>query len=88
MRATTFKIEDPLIGELSACKPEDKSLSAFIREILEREVTKKKLIEASQKYSDFLKSHSQEREWLEDWESADLVRPPKRPSERPGRKSR
>jgi hypothetical protein len=77
MQATTIKIENPLLDELRSLTPRTKSLSGFIREILEQEIQRRKMIQAAEKYADFLKSSPGEREWLEEWESADLSRAPR-----------
>ncbi len=77
MEATTIKIENPLLNELRSLTPRTKSLSAFIREILEQEIQRRKMIQAAEKYADFLKSSPKENEWLEEWESADLSRVPR-----------
>ena len=77
MQATTIKLENPLLRELRNLTPRAMSLSAFIREILEQEIQRRKMVQAAEKYADFLKSSPGEREWLEEWESADLSRAPR-----------
>lgn len=77
MEATTIKIENPLLNQLNKIKPGDKSFSAFAREILKKEVLRRRLIEAADRYTEFLDSTSSEAEWLADWEKADLAHPPK-----------
>ncbi len=77
MNATTIKIENPLLKNLLYIVPQKKSLSAFVREVLEREIQRQKMILAAESYLVFLKSHADESQSLEEWESADLGRPPK-----------
>jgi hypothetical protein len=76
MRATTVKVEGELLDELNRSKPVNVSLSAFVRSILEREVLRRKLGDAAEKYVKFLEKAPDERELLAEWESADLVTPP------------
>jgi hypothetical protein len=76
MQATTIKIEDPMLSEIKNILPKDQSLSAFIREVLEREIRRRKMIDAGNQYAEFLAGSASEREWLEDWESADLTNAP------------
>lgn len=77
MQATTIKIEDPLLNELKKYSPKDESLSAFIREILEKDIQRRKMIEAAEAYTRFLGENPSEQEWLNEWEEADLVHNPK-----------
>lgn len=79
MSATTIKIEDPLLKNIMHVLPKDQSLSAFVREVLERELRRQKMTEAAETYSQFLKSHPEERAWIEEWDHSDLETPP-RPS--------
>lgn len=76
MQATTIKIEDPILAELRKFAPEDQSLSAFIREILERDIHRRKMTQAAEAYVAWLEGNVEEREWLEEWDVAGLVLPP------------
>ena len=80
MKATTIKIEWPLLGELEKAKPASQSISSYVREILERDIKRHKVAEAAVQYEAFVAAHPEEREWLSDWDKADLSRPPKRNS--------
>ena len=77
MQATTIKIENPLLSELKTLIPKTQSLTSFIRETLEREVRRQKMIQSGEKYAEFLKSSPEEVRWLEEWESSDLEQAPK-----------
>ncbi len=77
MQATTIKIEDPLLRELKNITPKKFSLSKFVKEILEQEVQRHKMIIAAEKYNEFLASNPEESSWLQDWEAADLTSTPK-----------
>lgn len=78
MKATTIKIENPLLNELNALCPQTKSLSAFVRELLEKNVKRNKLTTAADQYCEFLKSNSEEQAWLSEWMDANLNEPPKK----------
>lgn len=78
MKATTVKVEGPLLVELERHKPKHQSLSAFVRDVLAREVRRLQMEDAADRYSEFLAREAGEREWLTAWDSADLIRPPKR----------
>lgn len=82
MKATTIKVEDPLLEELNSMKPKEKSLSSFVRDILDGEVRRMKLISAADRYTAFLDDHPEEREWLTSWEEAPLEHAPKRTAKR------
>lgn len=78
MKATTIKVEGELLEDLQRSKPPSQSLSAYVRSVLEQEVLRRKMADAAERYADFLREHGDERAWLEEWDAADLVRPPKR----------
>jgi hypothetical protein len=70
MQATTVKIESPLLNELKRRRPDNKSISAYVRDILEKEMQNQKMIEAAREYNQFLLAHPKEEEWLEEWDNA------------------
>lgn len=78
MQATTIKLEDPLLGELKKYLPKEESISSFVRNLLEKEIQRQKMIQAAEEYSHFLAAHPEEKEGLEEWESADLTTSVKR----------
>lgn len=78
MKATTIKVEGKLLEDLERSKPPSQSLSAYVRSVLEQEVLRHKMADAADQYAEFLRQHGDERSWLEKWDAADLVRPPKR----------
>lgn len=78
MKATTIKVEGELLQELQRGKPESQSLSAYARSLLQREVLREKMTDAAERYTEFLRRQADERAWLDEWDSADLARPPKR----------
>jgi len=67
MKATTIKVDGSLLVELERHKPKDQSLTAFVREVLAREVRRLQLEEAADRYAGFLARERREREWLAEW---------------------
>lgn len=78
MHATTVKIEGNILDELKRMIPEDKTLTAFVREVLEREIRRRKMVHAAEEYASFLKKSPEEAEWLKNWEETDLTSLPKK----------
>lgn len=77
MKATTLKIENPLLDELYGLKPKAQSFSNFIRGLLEKSVRRQKMIRAGERYADFLNTNPDEARWVGEWESGDLAGPVK-----------
>jgi hypothetical protein len=78
MKATTIKIEGELLDELEATKPESLSLSAFVREVLKKDLRRRKLSQAAASYEEFLAENPEEQLLLREWDEADPARTPKR----------
>jgi len=76
MKATTIKLEKTLLDQLYELIPKDQTLSKFVKEILQKEVLKRKMANAAQNYNQFLKDSADEAESEELWESADLLAEP------------
>lgn len=77
MKATTLKIENPLLNELYGLKPKSQSFSNFVRSLLEKSVRRQKMIRAGERYIEFLTANPDEECWIGEWESADLAAPVK-----------
>ncbi|MGH7895479.1 MAG: hypothetical protein ACREQL_12480 [Candidatus Binatia bacterium] len=78
MKATTIKVEGDLLEELERTKPPRQSLSAYVRSLLQQAVAHQRMLEAADRYVEFVRESPDERTWLAEWDSADLVTPPKR----------
>ena len=78
MKATTIKVEGDLLDQLERSKPPRQSLSAYVRSLLQQAVARQQMIEAAERYVDFVRESAEEREWLAEWDGADLVTPPRR----------
>ncbi|HXJ34995.1 MAG TPA: hypothetical protein VMS22_13265 [Candidatus Eisenbacteria bacterium] len=78
MKATTVKVEGDLLQALERSKPPRQSLSAYVRSLLEQALARQRMVEAADRYADFVRETPDERTWLAEWDSADLITPPKR----------
>lgn len=78
MKATTIKIEGELLERLEQAKPSRTSVSAFAREVLWKDLQRRKLAEAAAAYEEFVASNADEQSWLREWDEAHLAAPPKR----------
>jgi len=78
MKATTIKIEGMLLERLEEAKPPRTSVSAFVRELLWKDLRRRKLAEAAVAYEEFVASNVEEQSWLAEWDNAELATPPKR----------
>ncbi len=78
MKATTLKLEGELLLELEKAKPPSMSLSAYVRDVLIRDLRRRKLAQAAVSYEEFIEANPEEASWLKEWDDADLASPPKR----------
>lgn len=76
MKATTVKIPGELLAQIEAAKPDDQSVSAFVRGVLLKAIQAERNKRAAEQYRSFVDEHDDERQWLEEWDTADLVSPP------------
>lgn len=73
MPATTIKLEADLVKKVTAIKPKDGSISAYVRELIEREHRARENREAAMLYRQFLNEHPGERAAMEEWEASPLA---------------
>jgi hypothetical protein len=78
MKATTIKLEGELLQELEEAKPESLSLSAYVREVLRKDLQRRRLAQAAVSYEDFLAANPEEQSWLREWDQANLASCPRR----------
>jgi len=78
MKATTIKLEGELLAELERAKPESVSLSAYVREVLNKDLRRRKLAQAAVSYEEFLAANPEEKSWMREWDEANLTSSPKR----------
>jgi len=73
MSATTIKLESDLVKKVAALKQPEESISAFVRELIEKEHRARVHRDAALAYRQFLHDHPEERAAVEVWETAPLV---------------
>lgn len=78
MSASTVKLEAEVLKKIHAVKPRDQSLAAYVREAVERDILRRQLRTAAERYQAFLSESIDEQHELEDWEHARLAAAPKR----------
>lgn len=76
MSATTIKLEGELLKRLQQVKPSSLSVSAYVRSLIEGDLRRQALAAAARAYQEFLAAAETERDWLDEWTRADLVKPP------------
>jgi hypothetical protein len=78
MGATTVKLEAEILRKIDAVKPRDQSLAAYVREAVERDILRRQLRTAAERYQVFLSENVEEQHELDDWERASLATSPRR----------
>lgn len=78
MRATTIKLEGELLESLEAAKPPDRSLSAHVRWVLQKDLERRQARDAATAFRAFIDAHPDEQAWLAEWDGVDLATPPAR----------
>jgi hypothetical protein len=76
MSATTIKLDGEILEELHRIKPAGATLTSLVRELLESEIRRRRMVGAAAKYATFLQEHPDEAASLETWASAPLDRDP------------
>ncbi len=78
MRATTIKLEGKLLEDIEAVKPADRSLSAHVRLVLQKDLARRQVRDAATTLKAFIDAHPEEQAWLAEWDGVDLATPPAR----------
>ena len=76
MKATTIKLEGPILEELMAFKRPDQNLTALVRELLKAQIHRSKMARAAEEYTAFMRENAEESMELDAWASAPLDREP------------
>ncbi|NBV47179.1 MAG: hypothetical protein EBR86_16465 [Planctomycetia bacterium] len=76
MKATTVKLDGELLDQIEKAKAPGQSVTAYVRSVLRKNLEQQRLREASVAYRAFVEAHPDEREWLGEWERADLPTAP------------
>jgi hypothetical protein len=78
MSATTVKLDAELLKAIASVKPRAQTLSAYVREALHRDLRRRQMREAAEKYRALLRNNPAERKALDEWEAAPLATEPRR----------
>ncbi len=78
MTATTVKLDGELLQEIQAHKPKHQTLAAYVRQTLEADVRRRRMMNAAQEYAAFLAAHPAERVEMDEWAEAPLSTPIRR----------
>lgn len=73
MKATTIKLEADLLEDIQREKPKEQSLTAFVKQAVRAELSRRQLRKSAQAYQSFLSQDQDEQVWLDQWEEADLA---------------
>lgn len=76
MSATTIKLEGKLLKMIEMNKDTGQSVSAFVRETLERAIRERQRARAADVYNQLVAEDPEEAKWLAEWEGADLASDP------------
>jgi hypothetical protein len=72
MKATTIKLEGPILEELEKLKRPDQNLTSLVRECLKAEIHKRKMALAAEEYAAFLRQNAGESLEMDVWASSPL----------------
>jgi hypothetical protein len=75
MKATTVKLEGELLAAIEKAKRPEESVTSYVRTVLRKNLEQHRVREAAAAYVAFVDVHPAEREWLDEWERADLTKP-------------
>lgn len=76
MKATTVKVDGELLRAIEEIKPPSQSVTSYVRSVLQKAVDSHRLQEAAVAYRVFVEANPEERHWLLEWDSADLMSAP------------
>jgi hypothetical protein len=77
MPATTIKLEGELLEAIATVKPPKQTLSAYVREALQRDLRRQQMRAAAESYINLLRNNPAEREAMDEWEAAPLATTPR-----------
>jgi hypothetical protein len=77
MSATTVKLDGELLRAIAAVKSPKQTLSAYVREALQRDLRRLQMRQAAETYAKLLRTNASEREAMDEWEAAPLATDPR-----------
>ena len=76
MKATTVKIEGELLEGIEAAREHGQSVASYVRRALQRDLDRRLAREAAAAFKEFVEAHPEEKQWLDEWDGADLASEP------------
>lgn len=73
---TTVKIEAAVVREASSVLEAGQTLTSYVREVVSRDIKRRKLKQAARSYQEVLEKNSEEQREAGEWGQADLASPP------------
>lgn len=73
MKSTTVKVDAALLKAIEEVKSPSQTVTAFVRTAVQKAIDRHRLEAAAVAYRAFVQQHPREREWLAEWEAADLA---------------
>ncbi len=67
-----------MLKEIRSVKPAAQTLSAYVREAIARDVTRRRMKDAAERYRALMTEHPEEAVDLAEWEAAPLATAPRR----------
>ena len=80
MKATTVKVDGELLAGIDAAREPGQSVAAYVRRALQRDLERRLARDAAAAFKDFVETHPEEKQWLDEWDGADLASAPRRRS--------
>ena len=77
MSATTVKLDGELLRAIATVKSPRQTLSAYVREALQRDLRRQQMREAAESYMNLLRTNPAERDAMDEWEAASLATTPR-----------
>ena len=77
MSATTVKLDGELLRAIATVKSPRQTLSAYVREALQRDLRRQQMREAAETYMNLLRTDAAERDAMDEWETAPLATTPR-----------
>ena len=77
MSATTVKLDGELLRAIASVKSPRQTLSAYVREALQRDLRRRQMRDAAETYTNLLRTNAAEREAMDEWEAAALATTPR-----------
>ncbi len=78
MGATTVKLDAEILKQIASAKPAGQTLSQFVRDVLKRDLRRRRMKQAGEEYQRLLRASPAEAADQEEWEAAALAISPRK----------